>query len=794
MILGTILKFSNVGKIIFAIVLILSTNSHAQFLQEFKWTNDTASSTILVGDFNGDGTSDLLYYSPLNGIANWKLMTSDGEGSFNTAYYCAPGQGINNGVWAGDFNGDGVCDKISQVYSSDTAFGGWWVNLSKQEQYSFSFNFNYPNGISSRWTKELGNSDPSKNLIGDFNGDGISDIAYQQQSGSDWIVMFGTGVSFKKGILFSTDTFQSNFNKVFTGDFNGDGYADKLRLISKGSNKGWYVDISTGISFTTCNIPWSTEIPPDPSKVLIGDFDGDGKADILYFQVDPNNSNQGDWIFMKCTGSNFIKGRLWANGQDPNNGFWAGDFNGDGWCDKLTRVASGKMAGFWEANITNTTSPKVGVWYEPLHYNYIDHGIQNSNWGMRNSVTGERGKDSLKSPVVGWGSDEIRDTLYSSQDSSIVRRQIQAMKKAGIDFILVDITNGFTEKNSTYGSYNYDVTPSYPGYNADISAGKGARALFDKMYHMPSDQQINIALGLGFEFWGPTSLCYDWSNWDSWSNQNLRLSNAISYLDSNYMHNNKYSSLYFNYLGKPLIVAYLDKGDDYPQLSDADRTTIIPRKRFPSLTVKDAVTWMNTFGTNDDIVKAGKCIPLSKRFVPGITQKRYWGYGNGAVDGSPNSNTPIPKNSEIMSIMPGYWKWNVKSEGKLIDRQNGNYYINQWLQVLNVMPRMVLICAWNEWAEESAIEGCEGANGWKDYYGNNQYDWYLQITQSYTYIFKNNILPSGIYIRENSQKNIYLWNGNSFIYQGVLPHGNPVIILPEGWLANHNYNISKYSN
>ena len=106
---------------------------------------------------------------------------------------------------------------------------------------------------------------------------------------------------------------------------------------------------------------------------------------------------------------------------------------------------------------------------------------------------------------------------------------------------------------------------------------------------------------------------------------------------------------------------------------------------------------------------------------------------------------------------------------------------------MSINPNISLICDWNNWNEETAIEGCIGPNGWKDLYGISTYDWYLQITRAYSNIFRTNNILSGTYVRDNNAPEVYLWNGTSLVYQAVFPHQKPVISLPQGWLQTHGY-------
>ena len=131
-----------------------------------------------------------------------------------------------------------------------------------------------------------------------------------------------------------------------------------------------------------------------------------------------------------------------------------------------------------------------------------------------------------------------------------------------------------------------------------------------------------------------------------------------------------------------------------------------------------------------------------------------------------------------------------------IDRHGGDYYINSWKQVIAAMPKKVLIANWNNWNEENSIEGCIGSNGWKDLNGNPTYYWYLQITQSYSYIFRNNLLPPNIYVQEDNLSNVCFYNGTALLAyaSSYKPNFAPIIKLPSSWLENHGYHLALSKN
>src|SRR5690606_1753027 len=94
---------------------------------------------------------------------------------------------------------------------------------------------------------------------------------------------------------------------------------------------------------------------------------------------------------------------------------------------------------------------------------------------------------------------------------------------------------------------------------------------------------------------------------------------------------------------------------------------------------------------------------------------RLWWYGRRLSD--------IDRNIESMTIMPGRHDY-VSGGSDNYDRQGGQFYIDSWREVLKYNTKIVILCDWNNWNEEYALEGCIGSNGWKDLNNISTFDWY----------------------------------------------------------------------
>jgi hypothetical protein len=174
-------------------------------------------------------------------------------------------------------------------------------------------------------TPAVGN-EPAAVTVGDFNGDGKADLAVANGSSGTVTVLLGNGDGTFTAAAGSPITVGSRPVSVAVGDFNGDGKAD-LAVAN-------YVDNTVTVllgngdgTFTAAGSP--IVVGNGPESVVVGDFNGDGKADLAVANNGDNTVTvllgNGDGTFT-AAGSPIVVG----NGATS---VAVGDFNGDGKAD-----------------------------------------------------------------------------------------------------------------------------------------------------------------------------------------------------------------------------------------------------------------------------------------------------------------------------------------------------------------------------------------------------------------------------------------------------------------------------
>jgi hypothetical protein len=181
--------------------------------------------------------------------------------------------------------------------------------------------------------------------LGDLNGDGVEDLVVGAGGGGGpRVIAFNLQNNAKMADFFAySSDFRGGVN-VAVGDYDGDGKGDIIT--GTGDSGGPQVEVFSGASLGTSNPPtlitsffaYSSDFR-NGVHVAAGDVDGDGKADI----VTGSGAGGGPQVEVFQGGSQALLYSFFA--YDPTGRFGvnvgAGDMNGDGKADILTGAAGG---------------------------------------------------------------------------------------------------------------------------------------------------------------------------------------------------------------------------------------------------------------------------------------------------------------------------------------------------------------------------------------------------------------------------------------------------------------------
>jgi hypothetical protein len=346
--------------------------SNGTYLQSStSWSNWACSPLAVLGDFSGDGRTDLIGPAANN---TWAVGTSSGQGfngagsqtwltgwgtspawddaadlngdnaddfvsCLSGAYSVALSDGLKlngAGVWSnwacsplaklGDFTGDGKADLVGPAGGTS-----WAVGVSNG-----STGFNAPG--TQNWTSSLTNA-PTWDGVGDVNGDGKDDLITCLNS------EFKVSITNSTGTALAAPTTWSTWGcgpRAQIKDLNGD---EKDDLLVPGAKGTWAGGISNGSSFNgpgTQN--WFWGISNAPAWQGAADLDANGRADLA-------TCNEGEYTAGLSNGAYLQSSRSWSA--------WAcsplavlGDFSGDGKADLIGPGASNT----WAVGVSNGQS------------------------------------------------------------------------------------------------------------------------------------------------------------------------------------------------------------------------------------------------------------------------------------------------------------------------------------------------------------------------------------------------------------------------------------------------------
>ena len=342
-------------------ISILFGDGTGGFEPQVKYPVGAGPSDIAVSDLDYNGSLDIV-------VANeeseyFTILFNDGTGDFSDSVEY-PIRGTSS-VHTEDYNGDGLVDLLAFGLSSDGLFGGQTL-----------LGFGDGEFVASAFLSESGNAE-----LGDWNGDGIIDLAIPAGLGGIVDIVTGDG----SGAFGSAEQYEINYDgyKITKGDFDEDGIDDLVvaalgdwgagdveflsgdgeggfvlagiietfrsigHSISRDFNDDGHLDLAYADSTVdelllvfgngdgTFDAPVAFPIPYPYEFQDSADFDGDGSLDIALMMWEDYNEyiaifyNDGNGEFST---TEYVT--IAEYPHDPNSSeFTTDDFNGDGRVD-----------------------------------------------------------------------------------------------------------------------------------------------------------------------------------------------------------------------------------------------------------------------------------------------------------------------------------------------------------------------------------------------------------------------------------------------------------------------------
>ncbi len=287
-------------------VTILLTLANGQFPTPNLYTIGKGTNAIASGDLNGDGYADVAATSGSD--SNVAILLNNGSGSLAAPKTVFMGVAPSD-IGAGDFTGDGKLDLITTNSISKTVslFRGKGDGTFRRPifwSFPYAFgslvveDFDADGKLDLALTSSnagvavlLGNGNGTFGLgggsaagsnatnmdVGDFNGDGIVDIAVVNSSQNDYVVHVLIGAGDGSFTPIVSNVGGNDLRGITTGDFNKDGRLD----VAVGSY--WYGRICVALGNGDGTLQPATLYGGLDKPVTLDstDLNGDGAADIV---------------------------------------------------------------------------------------------------------------------------------------------------------------------------------------------------------------------------------------------------------------------------------------------------------------------------------------------------------------------------------------------------------------------------------------------------------------------------------------------------------------------------------
>jgi hypothetical protein len=282
---------------------------------------------VAIGDFNGDGSFDLVVANLGNSTAS--VLLNVGDGTFAPQGTYATGTSPYSLV-VSDLNGDGKSDFAVANYGAGAENVGVFLNRGNG---TFASEITY--------SKE--GYDPLGLAVGDFNRDGHPDLAVTTVDPNAMGVFFNHGNgTFDIQVMYPTDAGPVS---LVAGDFNHDGVPDLAAANWASSTLS--VFLNNGHGTFPAQVTYATGAPTrlysgggdHPSSVTVGDFDGDGSPDLAAANMESSTVS----VFLNTGDGTFLPQVMYPVGDVPY-AVGVGDFDGDGHSDLAVANNAGTVS------------------------------------------------------------------------------------------------------------------------------------------------------------------------------------------------------------------------------------------------------------------------------------------------------------------------------------------------------------------------------------------------------------------------------------------------------------------
>jgi hypothetical protein len=294
--------------------------SVATFAAPVHYRFNTTPRDSVIADFNGDGSPDIAAVIPSDGDVG--ILLNNGDGTFTKQKLIHDGN--PRAVAAGDFDHNGTVDLA--VMGGETSGTGGTVEI-------FSGN---GNGTFSKVIARyhLAGAGPVISAV-DLNNDGFLDLVFATEQRVAVLMNNGDG-TFAPAVYYASGG--DHPTGMVVGDFNGDGLPDVA--VSRGREHDVSVLLNNPSAPGTFGLPNFFPTAGNVSSITMGDFNHDG---IIDFAVTNSDFEQVAVGVMIGNGNGTFRPIALYGGSNFSDAVIAGDFSGTGNDDLVVGSFSGEL-------------------------------------------------------------------------------------------------------------------------------------------------------------------------------------------------------------------------------------------------------------------------------------------------------------------------------------------------------------------------------------------------------------------------------------------------------------------
>lgn len=427
------------------------------------WQTGVNWQSVTFADLNADGFEDVMALDPTT--STWNVLLG-GNGAFQSTSVLSPVSSGNIASVVVD-NFDGVAG--ADIVVRDGTTGGWtnlsyasnkfniktvgnwspagtWVDVNTVDFWGtgrkaiigrhaqtneWRLTWSAGSGTTTSQLTIWGAGTYADAQIADLNQDGREDLVARQVATGRWYMLSSSATSIQTSLI-EAWTPNTTYAQVWSGDFNGDSRIDLIGLDSNLST--WQGLLSTtGGAYTTQTLV-NPEFGFNPTNLSMGDFDIDGRLDVIGRGTGTDNWQTVSVINGQLTPSRFDTWAAYGTGADNRFGL---DFNGDIEQDFLARDS---VTGDWwltsNAGATPTVS-KVGNWNPSITWQAVQAVDFDGNGTVdivgRNTTTGDwhllrMANGTATSTIIGnwstaetWTDYQVADLLGNGRPVIVAR-------------------------------------------------------------------------------------------------------------------------------------------------------------------------------------------------------------------------------------------------------------------------------------------------------------------------------------------------------------------------------------